>query len=84
MYSHRTPEKRFDCIDLDPYGSAVPFLDAAIGAVTDGGLSRSVCTSTADVPSGLLCITCTDLAVLAGHNYPEKWCVAPGVAPGAD
>jgi tRNA (guanine26-N2/guanine27-N2)-dimethyltransferase len=58
MYSHRTASTRFDCIDLDPYGSAVPFLDAAIGAVNDGGL---------------LCITCTDLGVLAGHNYPEKW-----------
>ena len=22
---------------------------------------------------GLLCVTCTDLAVLAGQNYPEKW-----------
>ncbi|KAK4053978.1 RNA methyltransferase tRNA(m5U54)methyltransferase [Microbotryomycetes sp. JL221] len=57
MYNHRTEETRFDCIDLDPYGSAVPFLDAAVGAVADGGL---------------LCITCTDMGVLAGHNYPEK------------
>ncbi|KAM0787302.1 hypothetical protein ACM66B_007078 [Microbotryomycetes sp. NB124-2] len=57
MYNHRAEELRFDCIDLDPYGSAVPFLDAAIGAVADGGL---------------LCITCTDAGVLAGHNYPEK------------
>lgn len=39
MYNHRTPETRFDCVDLDPYGSAVPFLDAAIGAVADGGES---------------------------------------------
>lgn len=37
MYNHRTDATRFDCIDLDPYGSAVPFLDAAIGAVADGG-----------------------------------------------
>jgi tRNA G26 N,N-dimethylase Trm1 len=22
---------------------------------------------------GLLCVTCTDLAVLATTNYPEKW-----------
>ena len=58
MYTHRAEADRFDCIDLDPYGSAVPFLDAAIGAVADGGL---------------LCVTCTDMAVLAGHNYPEKW-----------
>ncbi|KAM0751875.1 N2,N2-dimethylguanosine tRNA methyltransferase [Meredithblackwellia eburnea MCA 4105] len=57
MYNHRSESSRFDCIDLDPYGSAVPFLDAAIGAVADGGL---------------MCVTCTDAAVLAGHNYPEK------------
>ncbi|KAK4693858.1 tRNA (guanine26-N2/guanine27-N2)-dimethyltransferase, partial [Phenoliferia sp. Uapishka_3] len=57
MYNHRTDSARFDCVDLDPYGSAVPFLDAAIGSVSDGGL---------------LCVTCTDAAVLAGHNYPEK------------
>lgn len=42
-----------DVIDLDPYGSAVPFLDSAVQAIADGGL---------------LCVTCTDLAVLcAGH-----------------
>lgn len=23
--------------------------------------------------TGLLCVTCTDLAVLAGSAYPEKW-----------
>lgn len=39
MYNHRTEATRFDCIDLDPYGSAVPFLDAAIGAVADGGMN---------------------------------------------
>ena len=48
MYDHRSPEKRFDCVDLDPYGSAVPFLDAAIGSVADGGeriMSYSVTSS---------------------------------------
>ena len=45
----------FDVVDLDPYGSAAPFLDAAVQAVADGGL---------------LCITCTDMAVLSGNN-PE-------------
>lgn len=44
-------------IDLDPYGSAVPFLDAAVQSAFDGGL---------------LLVTCTDLAVLAGNVYPEK------------
>lgn len=57
MYTHREPNKRFDVVDLDPYGSAAPFLDGGVQSVADGGL---------------LCVTCTDLAVLAGHNYPEK------------
>ncbi|KAK7241852.1 tRNA (guanine-N2-)-methyltransferase [Aureococcus anophagefferens] len=42
-------------IDLDPYGSCAPFLDAAVQAVNDGGL---------------LCVTSTDMTVLSG-NYPE-------------
>jgi tRNA (guanine26-N2/guanine27-N2)-dimethyltransferase len=42
---------RFHVIDLDPYGSATMFLDAAVQAVDNGGL---------------LCITCTDSAVLCG------------------
>lgn len=46
-------------IDLDPYGSAVPFLDAAVQTIQDGGL---------------LCVTCTDLAVLCA-NHPET-CLA--------
>ncbi|SPO47310.1 related to N2,N2-dimethylguanosine tRNA methyltransferase [Moesziomyces antarcticus] len=57
MYTHREPHKRFDVVDLDPYGSAAPFIDGGVQSVADGGL---------------LCVTCTDLAVLAGHNYPEK------------
>lgn len=57
LYSHRSPSDQFDVIDLDPYGSAVPFLDGALQSVSE---------------NGLLCVTCTDLAVLAGHNYPEK------------
>merc|ERR1719203_2379846 len=45
----------YDVIDLDPYGTASPFLDAAVQAVADGGL---------------LCITSTDMPVLGG-NHPE-------------
>lgn len=46
MYQHRKEEDRFDCIDLDPYGSAVPFLDAAMNAIADGGAPCSrTCTS---------------------------------------
>lgn len=26
-----------------------------------------------DLVIGLLCVTCTDLAVLATTNFPEKW-----------
>ena len=58
MYQHRAGSQRVEVVDLDPYGTAAPFVDAALGCVTDGGL---------------LCVTCTDLAVLAGSQYPEKW-----------
>lgn len=57
MYTHRKPSQNFDVIDLDPYGTAAPFLDAAVQSVSDGGL---------------LLVTCTDLAVLASNNWPEK------------
>jgi tRNA (guanine26-N2/guanine27-N2)-dimethyltransferase len=51
-------ENKFDVIDLDPYGSAAPFFDAAVQAVRDDG--------------GLLAVTCTDSALWAGHCYTEK------------
>ena len=56
MYSRRRPRDRFAVIDLDPYGSPTPFLDGAVQSVADGGL---------------LCVTCTDMAVLCG-NAPES------------
>lgn len=49
--------KKFNVIDLDPYGTAGMFLDAAVQAVNDGGM---------------LCVTCTDAAVFASTGYPEK------------
>lgn len=49
--------RRFDVIDLDPYGTAAPFFDAALQALKDGGL---------------LCVTCTDAGVFASNGYPEK------------
>lgn len=55
MYKHKDKKKRFAAIDLDPYGCPSMFLDAAVQAVQDGGL---------------LLITATDMAVLAG-NSPE-------------
>ena len=59
MYNHRAEGSRVDVVDLDPYGTAAPFIDAAVQSVDD---------------TGLLCVTCTDLSVLATTNYPEKWC----------
>ncbi|KAJ2994149.1 hypothetical protein NUW58_g1632 [Xylaria curta] len=50
--------QRYNVIDLDPYGTAAPFLDAAVNAVRDDG--------------GLLCVTCTDSGVWASNGYPEK------------
>lgn len=37
MYQHQKASERFDVIDLDPYGSPAPFLDAAVQAVSEGG-----------------------------------------------
>ncbi|KAI5199253.1 N2,N2-dimethylguanosine tRNA methyltransferase [Aureobasidium subglaciale] len=48
---------KYDVIDLDPYGTAAPFLDAAVQALNDGGL---------------LCVTCTDAGVFASCGYVEK------------
>lgn len=47
----------YHVVDLDPYGTAAPFLDAAVQAVTDGGL---------------LCVTCTDAGIYASVSWPEK------------
>ncbi|KAL4790077.1 S-adenosyl-L-methionine-dependent methyltransferase [Aspergillus venezuelensis] len=66
MYSRLKPPSKsnpkdetgkFDVIDLDPYGTAAPFLDAAVQGVKD---------------DGLLCVTCTDAGVWASNGYPEK------------
>ncbi|KAG4093089.1 N2,N2-dimethylguanosine tRNA methyltransferase [Neocallimastix lanati (nom. inval.)] len=65
MYENRDLFKRFDVIDLDPYGSASPFLDGAVQSVSDGGL---------------LCITCTDMAVLCSSGQTEAcWAKYGGV-----
>lgn len=41
MYSHRPEKQRVDCVDLDPYGTAAPFIDAAVQCVSDGGMPIS-------------------------------------------
>lgn len=46
----------FDIIDLDPYGSVVPFLDSAVDSIRDGGM---------------LCITCTDTKVTCGPDISK-------------
>jgi len=49
--SYGAPRKRFDAIDIDPFGPPVPYLDSAIRALRN---------------SGLLVLTATDMAPLCG------------------
>ena len=83
MWQHRDPEKRFSVVDIDPYGGADPFLDAAVQAVDDGGILLFIFVNAKfylkqlfmflilfNIQKGLLCVTCTDMAVLCG-NHPE-------------
>lgn len=37
MYNHRAERERVDVVDLDPYGTAAPFIDGAVQCVKDGG-----------------------------------------------
>lgn len=37
MYSHSPERNRVDVVDLDPYGTAAPFIDAGVQCITDGG-----------------------------------------------
>ncbi|KAM0277134.1 hypothetical protein ACHAQH_006028 [Verticillium albo-atrum] len=60
-------KNKYDVIDLDPYGTAAPFIDAALQAVRDDG--------------GLLCVTCTDGSHWAGHCYAERSFSLYGAVP---
>ncbi|UCG45343.1 MAG: tRNA (guanine(10)-N(2))-dimethyltransferase [Candidatus Bathyarchaeota archaeon] len=51
MSRFAAPRKRFDLIDVDPFGSPAPYIDAAIRAVRN---------------DGLLALTATDMAPLCG------------------
>jgi tRNA (guanine26-N2/guanine27-N2)-dimethyltransferase len=51
MSSNASPRKRFDIIDLDPFGTPVPYLDSAFRALKN---------------KGLIAATATDLAPLCG------------------
>jgi tRNA G26 N,N-dimethylase Trm1 len=53
MYQHRY-KKKFHCVDIDPYGSPSPFVDAAVQCVADGGL---------------LMVTATDMVLLLLNFY---------------
>lgn len=53
-----THEKLFDVVDIDPYGTPCALLDAAVQAVSEGGL---------------LCVTATDMAVLCGNASEVCW-----------
>ena len=48
---HAAPRKRFDYVDVDPFGSPVLYIDSALRAVRDGGM---------------LALTATDMAPLCG------------------
>jgi tRNA (guanine26-N2/guanine27-N2)-dimethyltransferase len=48
---HAAPRKRFNYVDVDPFGSPVPYLDAALRALRNGGL---------------IALTATDMAPLCG------------------
>ncbi len=51
------PKKKFDYIDIDPYGSPVPFIDLALKSIRN---------------NGIIGITATDLPNLAGTNRKKS------------
>jgi tRNA (guanine26-N2/guanine27-N2)-dimethyltransferase len=51
LSSNASPKKRFDIIDIDPFGTPVPYLDSAFRALKN---------------NGLMAATATDLAPLCG------------------
>ncbi len=51
LSKHAAPRKRFNYVDVDPFGSPVPYLDAALRALRSGGL---------------IALTATDMAPLCG------------------
>ncbi|RLI14071.1 hypothetical protein DRO41_06375, partial [Candidatus Bathyarchaeota archaeon] len=55
LSSYGAPRKRFDAIDIDPFGSPTPYIDSAVRALRSGGL---------------LALTATDMAPLCGV-YPK-------------
>ena len=44
---HALPKKRFDIVDVDPFGTPAPYLDAALRAIRNNGLLASTATDLA-------------------------------------
>jgi tRNA (guanine26-N2/guanine27-N2)-dimethyltransferase len=53
MSLHSYPSGRFDYIDIDPYGTPIPFINTAINAIKN---------------HGIIALTATDMAPLCGVN----------------
>lgn len=53
MNEMRKNKELFNVVDLDPYGTAIPFLESALSAIAN---------------DGLLCVTFTDMAVLCARK----------------
>lgn len=53
LLRHSKLNHPFDIVDLDPYGSVVPFLESSLESIANGGL---------------LCVTCTDTRVTCGPD----------------
>jgi tRNA (guanine26-N2/guanine27-N2)-dimethyltransferase len=51
LSTYAAPRKRFDYVDIDPFGSPAPYMDSAIRALRNGGL---------------VALTATDMAPLCG------------------
>jgi len=47
LTEHAEPGMRFDVIDIDPFGTPVPFLDAAMRSIKNGGMIAMTATDTA-------------------------------------
>lgn len=62
-------EEAFDIIDLDPYGSMVPFLYQTISSLKK---------------TGLLCVTCTDSRVLCGVDKHKCFYLYGSARGGSD
>ena len=53
MHGLRASKNFVDVVDLDPYGTAIPFLESSISSLAN---------------NGLMCVTFTDMAVLCARK----------------